>query len=190
MERVQAERGVLASGQGAVADPLGRIRADQADLGCSFRSEEIKEPLEGGPVVAGGGPHQPAGVVVDNDHQVLVAAPVGDLIDPDPGQPIERVPHRPGIRDNPTSDRPHSAPRDPHLQLDHRRLGDVGDQPGHPIIEDTAMTGAVTRPGHRSNCHTMVSTRHPRCVGFDEHLGRPGIQCPPAAPTLAVVVAT
>ena len=33
------------------------------------------------------GPHQPAAVVVDHDGQVLVAALVGDLIDPDPRRP-------------------------------------------------------------------------------------------------------
>src|SRR5659263_526744 len=38
-----------------------------------------------------GGPHQPAGVMVDHDHQVLVALLVADLVDPDPAQVREPV---------------------------------------------------------------------------------------------------
>ena len=33
------------------------------------------------------GPRQPARVMIDNDHQVLGTAPIGDLVDPDPDQP-------------------------------------------------------------------------------------------------------
>ncbi len=97
VERVQAQRGVLTRGQGAVTDPLGRIRADQPDTTGSFGSEEIEELLEGGPVVTGLGPHHPAAVVVDDDHQVLVSAPVGDLVDPDPGEPVEGIPDLAGV---------------------------------------------------------------------------------------------
>ena len=39
--------------------------------------------MQGRFIAAGCGPHEPAGVVVDDDGQVVVAALVGDLIDPD-----------------------------------------------------------------------------------------------------------
>jgi hypothetical protein len=35
------------------------------------------------------GPHQPAGVVVDDDGQIALTLAVADLVDPDPAQPGE-----------------------------------------------------------------------------------------------------
>jgi hypothetical protein len=165
VERVQAQRGVGAGGGGAVTDPLRRIGADQLDAAGSFRSEEIEERLQGGPVVSAGGPHQPAAVVVDDDHQRAVAAPVRDLVDPDPHQSVERVPDGPGVGDDPPGDRPDAAPGDAH-QLDHRRLQAVRDQPGHLIIERPGVPGAVTGPRHRGD-------RHPHAPGSSLVAPRP-----------------
>jgi hypothetical protein len=64
-------------------------------------------------VAAGGGPHQPAGVVVDHDHQVLVPALVGDLIDPDPLEPLEPVDAGVDVGHDPGDDVAHRAPPDP-----------------------------------------------------------------------------
>jgi hypothetical protein len=69
--------------------------------------------------MAFGCPPRPAGVVIDDDHQILVAAPERDLIDPDPCQPIERIRRCSRIGDDPTRDRAGGAPRDPH-QFHHR----------------------------------------------------------------------
>ena len=171
-----------------VTDPLRGVGADQANPGCPLGAEEIEELLQRGPVVAGGGPHQPAAVVVDDDHQVLVAAPVGDLVDPDPHQPVERIPHGPGIDDDAAGDRPDTAPSDPH-QLHHRRLRAVRDEPGDLIVEGAGVPGSVTGPRHRSDRHPVLRTRHPWRVGLDEHADRAGIQSPPAAPPLTLVVA-
>lgn len=63
VERVQAERRVLAGIQGAGGDPLGRVGADQAALGATLGAEQVEELLEGLAVVAFGGPHESAGVV-------------------------------------------------------------------------------------------------------------------------------
>jgi hypothetical protein len=178
---------VGAGRQGHVADPLGRIGADQADSGGPFRTEQIEEPLQGGPVMAGGGPHQPAGVVVDDDHQVLVAAPVGDLVDPDASEPVEGVDGGSRVGHDPGSDRAHGPPRDPH-QRDHRGLGGVGHQPCGLVIEGPGVPGAVTRPRHRRHDHPMIPAPHAWGVRLDEHLHRPGIQRPPPAPALAAVV--
>ena len=138
--------------------------------------------------MAGGGPHQPAAVVVDDDHQILVAAAVRDLVDPDPHQPVERIPSGPGIGDDPAGDRPDAAPGDAH-QLDHRRLRAVRHQPGDLIVEGSGVPGAVTGPRHRGHRHPMLRAAHPRRLGLDEHPHRAGIQRPPAAPPLTLVVA-
>ena len=171
-----------------VADPLGGVGADQLDTTGPLRAEEIEELLQGGPVVTGRRPHQPTRVVIDDDHQVLVATPIGDLVDPDPHQPVERIPHRSGIDHDPAGDRPHGAPGDPH-QLDHRRLRAVGDQPGDLIIERSGVPGAVTGPRHRRHRHPMVGAVDPWRVGLDEHPHRAGIQRPPPPSSLTPVIA-
>ena len=160
------------------------IRLDPAG---SFGAEEIEERLQGGLVMTVGGPHQPAAVVIDDDHQVLVAAPIGDLVDPDPHQPVERVPDGAGVGHDAAGDRPDGAPGDPH-QLDHRRLRAVRDEPGDLIIERSRVPGAVTGPRHRGHRHPVLGTAHPWRVGLDEHADRAGIQRPPAAPSLTLVV--
>lgn len=74
----------------------------------------VGDPLQCGPVVAGFRPHQSAGVVVDDDHQILVATPVGDLVDPDAGQPVEGVADGSIVGHDPPRDRAHRSPRSPH----------------------------------------------------------------------------
>jgi len=38
--------------------------------------------------------------VIDDDHQIAVATPVGDLVDPDPGEPIEGISQLLGFGDD------------------------------------------------------------------------------------------
>jgi len=70
VERVEAQLGVLAAGadNGAdnVLDPLGRIGADQADLGAAVLAETVEELLQCLLVTSGVRPQQHAGVVVDH----------------------------------------------------------------------------------------------------------------------------
>ena len=89
--------------------------------------------------------------------------------------------------DDPAGDRPDGAPGDAH-QLDHRRLRGVRDEPGDLIIERSGVPGAVTGPRHRGHRHPVLGTVHPWRVGLDEHADRAGIQRPPAAPSLTLVV--
>ncbi len=49
-----------------------------------------KNTLQRGVVAARSRPHQPAAVMVDDHDQIAVAALVGDLVDPDPAQPVNR----------------------------------------------------------------------------------------------------
>jgi hypothetical protein len=81
--RVRALHGVGAAFAHHRGDPVGRVGADVGDLGGPFVAEGVEEPPQGRFVPPGRGPHQRAGVVIDHDHQVAVAALVGDLVDPD-----------------------------------------------------------------------------------------------------------
>jgi hypothetical protein len=68
-------------------DPLGGVGADQPQLLAARLAEGVEEAAKRGRVMAGGGPHQPPGVVVDHHRQVSVALLVRHLIDADPPQP-------------------------------------------------------------------------------------------------------
>ena len=168
---------------------LWKFGRDQTDLGSPFRAEEIEELLESVLVVAGFGPHQPTGVVIDDDHQILVAAPVGDLVDPDPFEPVEGIGDLACVGDDAGGDRPDGAPGDPH-QLDHRGLRRVGHEPRHLIVEIPGVTGAVTGPGHPCHRHSVVAAVHPWGICFDEHLRRARMEWPPPASSFAMVIAT
>jgi len=71
-------------------------------LGGPVGPEKVEELPQRVLVAAGRGPHQPAGVMVDEAGQVPLTLAVGDLIDPDPPQPAQQVPfpgllsHHPG----------------------------------------------------------------------------------------------
>src|ERR1700716_2848072 len=89
VKRVSASDSFWASIADHVSDPFGPVRADMGDLGASTLPrclQRIEEGVHGRAFPARTGPHQPAAVVVYHDGQVLVAALVGDLVDPDPLQ--------------------------------------------------------------------------------------------------------
>ena len=102
-------------------DPRGLIGRNMRDSHASDRPETIKEAAQGGAIMTGSGPQQSAGVVIDDDSQIPVAALVGDLIDPDTRQSVQAVAERFNISPDPGDDRPHRPPRDPH-QLRDRGL--------------------------------------------------------------------
>jgi hypothetical protein len=113
VEGVQAQHGLGAARRDRVGDPVGGVGADQAELGRALGAERVEEAVQGGLVMAGRGPDQPAGVVVDHHRQVAVALAVGDLVDADAAQPFQAVDVGPGL------------------------LGDAGEHPadgapGHP----------------------------------------------------------
>lgn len=113
---------------------------------------------------------------------------VGDLIDPDPAQALQRVGAGQCVVDHPGHDRPDGAPCDTH-QLGDGGLGRCDRQPGDLIIEVTGVPGAMTSPRHRRHHHAMLTARHPRRVGLQHHLHGAQIQRPPPPPTLALVIA-
>jgi len=65
-------------------DEVSSIGTDMGDLRAAVFAEKVEELTNGGAGASRRGPDQPAGVVVDDDHQVLVALLVADLVDPDP----------------------------------------------------------------------------------------------------------
>lgn len=74
-----------------IADPVRRVGADQPDRCGPLLAEVVEEPSHRGLVPPLPGPHQPPGVVVHHHGQVPMALAVGDLIDADAGQPVQRV---------------------------------------------------------------------------------------------------
>jgi len=83
------------------------------ELAGVITAEGVEEAVQGGLVVAGRGPHQPAGVVVDDHRQVAVALLVGDLVHADAAQPLKPV-HRGGLLGgDPRAHPPDRAPRYP-----------------------------------------------------------------------------
>ena len=125
--------------------------------------------------------------MINDDDEVLVAPLVGDLIDPDPCQAIERICPSPGVTHDPADDRADGAPCDTH-QLDDRVLRGMQGQPRDLVIKGPGVPGSMTCPRHRRDRDAMIATRHPRCLGLDEHHHRARIQRPPSAPSLARVV--
>jgi len=85
MERIRhpRRRGTHLGDDGV--NEVGSIGADMGDLSTPLRPEQVEELPHGGTVASRCGPHQPACVVVHDDHHVLVALLVRNLIDPDPG---------------------------------------------------------------------------------------------------------
>jgi hypothetical protein len=77
-------------------------------------AERVEERLDRLAVTAGGRPHQPAGVVVDDDGQVALTGAVRYLVNPDPAQTDEQVDIALGLGGDALADRADRPPRDPH----------------------------------------------------------------------------
>ena len=116
-----------------------------------------------------------------------VPALVGDLIDADPAQVGELVVELLNAIPDPGDDRADCAPRDAH-EFGDRGLGRLGGQPGDLRIEVMGVTDLVAGPGNRRDRHPVGPTRHPRGVGFQVDLHRPGVQGSPTTSSRAGVV--
>jgi len=169
-------------------DEVGPIGGHVGDLGAAVFTKEVEELTHRGAGAARRGPHQPALVVVDDDHQVLVALLVADLVDPDPPQTRQAVVFGVDVGPDPADDRSDGAPGDPH-QLGDRGLRSLGRQPRHLLIEGVGMAGIVTCPRHRGDYHPVLAAGHPWCVGLQHHIHRAQVQRPPTPTPCAGVVA-
>jgi hypothetical protein len=83
------------------------------DLGCALVSEFVEEHIQCSLRPARASPHETASVVINNNNQIPVSPFVGDLIDPDPTQPVKTINSRLDIMVDPGDDRPDSPPRNP-----------------------------------------------------------------------------
>lgn len=91
VERIQTQLRVRTGVERAFGDQFGRVRADQADLASTGRLQQVNEFLQRLTVMTVRGPCQVAGVVIEDNHQIVVTAPIRDLIDADPSQPVEGI---------------------------------------------------------------------------------------------------
>ncbi len=169
-------------------DEVGPISGNVGDLGAALFAEQVEELVDRGAGASRCCPHQPAGVVVDDDHQVPVSLLVGDLIDPDPPQPGQPVVLGLDVVPDSGDDRPDRAPRDPH-QLRRGALRGPRGQPGDLVIEGQRMTGVVASPWDMRHDDTMGRAAHPGRVGFHHRDRRAQIQRPPPPPPRPRVVA-
>jgi hypothetical protein len=188
VERVGAHGGGGTAGRDHLGDPRGRVGADQPDLLATLGTKRVEAAAQRRGVMPGRRPHQPAAVVVDHHRQVPVALLVGELVDPDPGQPREPVGGLLGIGDHAGDDPPDRRPRHPQ-QLAHRLLGGVDRQPRRGVVERTGMAGAVARPGHAGHHHPVLGAADPGCLSFQVGTNHAQVQRPPAPPALAPVKA-
>ena len=112
MERVDAADRVGHALGDRPGDPRGHVGGDQFDLFAALFAERVEEREHRLAVAAGGGPHQPPGVMVDDDGQVPLALAVADLVDPDPPQPVKQIDLAHRFGGDPLEDRADRPPRD------------------------------------------------------------------------------
>jgi len=188
VEGVQAEPCLGAAFGHHGRDPLGRVRADQPELLAARLAEGVEEAAKRPGVMAGGGPHQPARVVVDHHRQVSVAFLVRHLVDADPPQPGEAVPAGLGVVADAGDNAPDRRPGHPQ-QLTDRLLGGADRQPGGGVVKRAGVAGAVARPGHGDHHHPVLGAADPGRLGLQVGADHAEVQRPPAPPALALVEA-
>ena len=169
-------------------DPVGGVRAHVCDQLAPLVAELVEEPSQRRGVAAGGGPHQPAGVVVDHDGQVAMTLLITDLVHAETAQPGEAVGRGQRVVADPAHDRPDGPPGDAH-QIPHRALRAAHGQPGDLVVETVGVPSAVPRPRDGGHHHPVLGAAHPGGVGLHHHLHGAQVQRPPPAPPGARVIA-
>jgi hypothetical protein len=134
VERVHAADRVGASLRDRYRDRLGHVAGHELELFAAFFAEQIEELLDRLAVAAGGGPHQPAAVVVDDHGQVPMALAMREVIHADAREAGEQVTLRGLLAGDPRADRADRPPGHAH-QLRDRFLGRVDRQPAQLIFK-------------------------------------------------------
>ena len=133
-----------------------RSLEDQRDPAGALGAELVEEPEHGLLVAALARPDEPAAVVVDDDGDVPLSLAEGELVDPDPGQPLERVTLPDAfVGDDPLDDPADRVPADPH-QLADRRLRTVRRKPRHLLLEHPREPAPMPRPPDAGDDHAML----------------------------------
>ena len=179
-DRVRAAFGTTSAIQSAAS-------ADTCVKRAPVDAEGVEEAPQSGLVPTRGGPHQPAGVVVDDDSQVQwCACRRSRRCRSGAGRRTGRRSSR--RRPRPGHDRADGAPGDPH-QLAHSGFRARHRQPRHGVVEDEGVPGVVPRPRHRDHRRAVGGALDPRRVGLQLHPHRAQIQRPPPAPARTAIVA-
>jgi len=118
MKRIQGDDRVRAALGDRPGDPVGVIAGHVLDLRAALLTQHIQELLDRFAVPAIRCPHQPAGVMIDDDGQVLVAFADRDLIKSEALQAREQVAALLGLGADARADPPDGPPRDPHQHTD------------------------------------------------------------------------
>jgi hypothetical protein len=157
------------------------VQADRLHLAGALLAEGVEELVERGLAAVLADPHHPAGVVVGHDGQVAVPALVGDLVHPDPVQPVQAAVVD-VVGHHPADDVVDCLPRATQ-QLRHAGLVHPLRQPAGHILEVAGMPGTRPRPPHLLGAHSSAAvTVHPMQVGLQEHLAGAEVQVPPTPP--------
>jgi hypothetical protein len=165
VERISAANSVGGFLRDNTGDPGRAIRGNMRDQCAAFGAESVEERGQGGLVLARCRPDETAGIVVDDAGQILVAALVTDLVNPDPGEAGELVELLLGIGPNPGDDRADGAPGDAHQHSDGG-LGCLRGQPRDLVIEEQRVTALMPGPRHGGDRDAMHPAAHPRRRGF------------------------
>jgi hypothetical protein len=89
MKRVEADGGLRDAFAGHRQVDAAAVQADRLHVSGAGWADGVEGPGEAGLGAVLADPHHVAGVVVGDDREVAVAAPVGDLVHPDAVQPVE-----------------------------------------------------------------------------------------------------
>lgn len=178
-------RALLAHGAG---DPLAHIAGDELELRFPLAAQLLEEAGDRLLVAPVGRPDQSAAVVVDDTGDVALALAIGELVDPDPAQPLQPVTApRLLVSDHPLNDPAHRQPGEPH-QLADRALRALRRQPRHLLLELARKPGALPRPGHPRDHDPVAPALDPRRLRLHERLRRPDVERPPTPSALAAVI--
>ena len=154
MERVRATDRIRGTTGHGFGDPVSHISRNMGDFGCSPLSEFVEEHIQRSLGPARAGPHETAGVMVNNHNQVTVSPLVGDLIDPDPSQTIKTVDVGFDVCVDSGDNRSDRPPRHPK-QLTGCTLGRSHREPRRHRVEVSGMTHAMSRPRNLSHGWSM-----------------------------------
>ena len=135
------------------------------------------------------GPDQTSPVVVDHDHEVLVALLVRSLVDPYPANAVEAVgPRRPlKVVVDALADAADGMPFDA-ARLRHGRHGGVHGHPRHPVLERPGEARSRARPWNGFDVNAMLRARDAHGGIFQIALRCPQVERAPPSRLPAPVV--
>src|SRR5664279_49235 len=140
--------------------------------------ERLEELGQGVLVPALMSPHQPPGVVVDHARQIPVPLTIGDLVDPDPAEPVELIDLAGQVLHHPRHDPRDGPPGQPQEHRD-RTQRHVLHQPRAGVLQQVRTPRARPRPRHIRHQHTVLRAPHPRRRRLQERPNGAGVHRPP-----------